>query len=143
MENPDSRVLIAANENFTEADLKGIPFIFHFELPEQKETLIQRIIKRDETEDAIAINFSTDIELAEVKKIEQAIGQKMQVMDLPDDLKVVDAAAKPKKKKGEEDEEQSDRGAAFHEKKASNTKNYNYSAGTKAKMTYKKKKGLS
>jgi ATP-dependent RNA helicase RhlE len=143
MENPDSRVLIAANENFTEADLKGIPFIFHFELPEQKETLIQRIIKRDETEDAIAINFSTDIELAEVKKIEQAIGQKMQVMDLPDDLKVVDAAAKPKKKKGEEDEEQSDRGAAFHEKKASNTKNYNYSAGTKAKMKYKKKKGLS
>lgn len=143
MENPDSRILIAANENFTEADLKGIPFIFHFELPEQKETLIQRIIKRDETEDAIAINFSTDIELAEVKKIEQAIGQKMQVMDLPEDLKIVDAAAKPKKKKGEEDEEQSDRGAAFHEKKASNTKNYNYSAGTKAKMTYKKKKGLS
>lgn len=143
IENTNARVLIVANENFSETDLRGVPFILHLELPERKETLIQRIIKHDENEEVIAINFSTDIELVEVKKIEQALGQKMQVMDLPDDLKVVDAAAKPKKKKSGEEEEQSERGAAFHEKKASNTKNYNYSAGAKAKMTYKKKKGLS
>ncbi|MNR53202.1 hypothetical protein D3C85_1731760 [compost metagenome] len=62
---------------------------------------------------------------------------------MPEDLKVVDAASKPKKKKGEEEADNSERGAAFHEKKASNLKNYNYSAGTKAKMTYKNKKGLS
>ena len=31
------------------------------------------------------------------------------------------------------------RGEAFHEKKASNKKDYNYSAGTKAKMNKKKK----
>jgi len=67
----------------------------------------------------------------------------MDVMELPEDLKIVDAGAKPKKKKGEEEEDSSERGAAFHEKKASNLKNYNYSAGTKAKMTYKNKKGLS
>ena len=30
-------------------------------------------------------------------------------------------------------------GGAFHEKKASNNKDYNYSAGTKAKMSNKKK----
>ena len=140
-DNPDARVLIVANENLGDLDIQGIPFILHFELPEQKETLIQRIVKHDD-EEVVAITFSTDIELIEVKKIEQAIGQRMDVMELPEDLKVVDAAAKPKKKK-EDEEDTSERGAAFHEKKASNLKNYNYSAGTKAKMTYKNKKGLS
>ena len=140
--NPNSRVLIVANENLDELDIQGIPFIIHFELPEQKETLIQRIIKHED-EEVVAITFSTDIELIEVKKIEQAIGQRMEAMELPEDLKIVDPTAKPKKKKGEDDEDQSERGAAFHEKKASNLKSYNYSAGTKAKMTYKNKKGLS
>jgi hypothetical protein len=32
-------------------------------------------------------------------------------------------------------------GAAFHEKKASNNKNYNFSSGQKAKMNMKKKHG--
>ncbi|MCX2586223.1 DEAD/DEAH box helicase [Pedobacter sp. MR22-3] len=140
--NPNSRVLIVANENLDSIDIQGIPFIIHFELPEQKETLIQRIIKHED-EEVVAITFSTDIELSEVKKIEQAIGQRMDVMELPEDLKIVDPTTKPKKKKGDDEEEQSERGAAFHEKKASNLKNYNYSAGTKAKMTYKNKKGLS
>lgn len=141
--NPEARVLIVANENLGDLDIQGIPFILHFELPEQKETLIQRIVKHDENE-VVAITFSTDIELIEVKKIEQAIGQRMDVIDLPEDLKVIDAnTAKPKKKTKDEEEDTSDRGAAFHEKKASNVKNYNYSAGTKAKMTYKNKKGLS
>ena len=140
--NPNSRVLIVANENLDELNIQGIPFIIHFELPEQKETLIQRIIKHED-EEVVAITFSTDIELIEVKKIEQAIGQRMEAMELPEDLKIVDPTAKPKKKKSDDGEDQSERGAAFHEKKASNLKNYNYSAGTKAKMTYKNKKGLS
>lgn len=141
-ENAAARILIVANENLGELDIQGIPFILHLELPEQKETLIQRIVKHGD-EDVVAITFSTDIELIEVRKIEQAIGQKLELMELPEDLKVVDAASKPKKKKGEEEADNSERGAAFHEKKASNLKNYNYSAGTKAKMTYKNKKGLS
>ncbi|MDB5155655.1 MAG: hypothetical protein JWR50_362, partial [Mucilaginibacter sp.] len=32
-------------------------------------------------------------------------------------------------------------GAAFHEKKAANSKNYNFSSGQKAKMNMKKKHG--
>ncbi|WP_443939128.1 DEAD/DEAH box helicase [Pedobacter sp. MW01-1-1] len=143
IENPNARILIVANENAADVDGKGIPFILHFELPEQKETLIKRVIKQGDSE-VITLTFATDIELAEVKKIEQAIGQKMEVIELPEDLKIVDAAsAKPKKKKSDDEEDKSERGAAFHEKKASNVKNYNYSAGAKAKMTYKKKKGLS
>lgn len=140
-ENTDARVLIVANENLGELDITGIPFILHLELPEQKETLIKRIVKNNDDE-VVAITFSTDIELIEVKKIEQALGQRMDLMELPEELKIVDGSSKPKKKKDEE-EDSSDRGAAFHDKKASNVKNYNYSAGTKAKMTYKNKKGLS
>lgn len=141
-ENPDARILIVANENLEDLNIEGIPFILHLELPEQKETLIQRIVKHND-EDVVAITFATDIELIEVKKIEQAIGQRMEIIDLPEDLKIVDPAPKSKKKKNEDEEDSSERGAAFHEKKASNLKNYNYSAGTKAKMTYKNKKGLS
>jgi len=141
---PSARILIVANEGLQHLDIQGIPFIIHLELPEQKETLIKRIVKHSD-EEVVAITFSTDIELIEVRKIEQAVGELMQVMDLPEDLKVVDAtASKTKKKKAADDEDDSsERGAAFHEKKASNVKNYNYSAGTKAKMTYKNKKGLS
>ena len=140
----EARILIVANEGLQDLDISGIPFIIHLELPEQKETLIKRIVKHSD-EEVVAITFSTDIELIEVRKIEQAVGVLMQVMDLPEDLKVVDAtASKTKKKKAADDEDDSsERGAAFHEKKASNVKNYNYSAGTKAKMTYKNKKGLS
>ncbi|WP_131537113.1 DEAD/DEAH box helicase [Pedobacter nototheniae] len=140
----EARILIVANEGLQDLDISGIPFIIHLELPEQKETLIKRIVKHSD-EEVVAITFSTDIELIEVRKIEQAVGELMQVMDLPEDLKVVDAtASKTKKKKAVDDEDDSsERGAAFHEKKASNVKNYNYSAGTKAKMTYKNKKGLS
>jgi len=141
-QNADARILIVANENLGDLDISGIPFIFHLELPEQKETLIQRIVKHEDEEEVVAITFSTDIELIEVRKIEQAIGQRMDVMDLPDDLKIADAST-PKKKKKEDQEDVSERGAAFHDKKASNVKDYNYSAGTKAKMTYKNKKGLS
>ncbi|TDG35677.1 DEAD/DEAH box helicase [Pedobacter changchengzhani] len=140
-DNPDARVLIVANENLGDLDIQGIPIVLHLELPDQKETLIQRIVKR-EAEEVVSIVFSTDIELIEVKKIEQAVGERMEVIELPEDLKIVDPAPKTKKKKGEE-EDASERGPAFHDKKASNLKNYNYSAGTKAKMTYKNKKGLS
>lgn len=140
----EARILIVANEGLQDLDISGIPFIIHLELPEQKETLIKRLVKHGD-EEVVAITFSTDIELIEVRKIEQAVGELMQVMDLPEDLKVVDvAASKGKKKKAtDDDDDSSERGAAFHEKKASNVKNYNYSAGTKAKMTYKNKKGLS
>jgi ATP-dependent RNA helicase RhlE len=138
----EARVLIVANEGLQSLDISGIPYVFHLEMPEQKETLIQRIVK-NETDDIVAINFSTDIELIEVKKIENAVGKKMQVIDLPDELKLNESALKSKKKKStnEEEEDLTGRGNAFHEKKASNNKNYNYGAGKKAVLSYKKKKG--
>jgi ATP-dependent RNA helicase RhlE len=135
------KFLIVADELQGDLDLYRIDTLIHFELPVEKETYINRVIKKDDAEMQV-ITFSTDIELAQVKKIEHAVGQKMNITELPTDL----ITAKDQKdtepvKKQQVKTDVAERGAAFHEKKESNKKDFNYSAGTKAKMTKKKKHG--
>ena len=136
----EARVLIVANEGLTSMDLDGIPFIFHFELPVQKETYLNRVIKKDE-EEVVAITFTTDLELPQVRKIEQAIGKKIEVAELPEDLLVEEltksASQKLKNKALEEEESYHD--AAFHKRKESNSKTSNFGIGQKALMNKKKK----
>jgi ATP-dependent RNA helicase RhlE len=142
-DSAEARVLVVANEGEGPLDLNGIPFIFHFEVPEEKETFLSRIIKNKENpEEVVAITFATDMELVQVKKIEQSIGQKMELSELPDEI-LIEKNNKPKGLdknrivKTKTDEPAG--GGAYHEKKESNTKNYNYGIGQKAKMTMKKK----
>lgn len=132
---PECRILIVANEGTTDIDLSGIPFIFHFEVPENRDIFVQHIAKTSNDE-AIAITFATDIELPEIKKIEQAIGTKIPIEPLPDNL-VIYRPIKGPKEKVVVDETQ---GGAFHKKKESNSKTYNYGGGEKAKMTMKNKR---
>lgn len=137
---PEARVLIIANEGFQGLDLSGIHFMFHFEVPEQKETFLSRVVKDGEDE-VVAITFATDLELAEIRKIEQSLGKKIAVMELPDDL-VIDKPVKAAAAKSRKEEEDAPKGGgAFHEKKESNSKTHNYGIGQKAKMTMKKKHG--
>ena len=137
----EARILIVANEGVGSLDLSGIPFIFHVELPEQKELFLARVVKTTE-EDVVAITFASDLELADLRKIEQSLGSKIPVMDMPEDV-VVDKAAKASKiKTVKEDTDSSPKGGgAYHDKKESNAKDYNYGIGQKAKMTMKKKHG--
>ena len=135
------RALIVVNEeDIPTVGLHPIPFIIHFELPDNQAALISRITGQQIATDdeTLAITFATDLELSAVKKIELAIGQKIPVADLPEELvikpKKDKSAAKPKKS---EDEQLT--GAAFHQKKVSNSKTYNYGSGQKAKMNNKKK----
>jgi len=138
--SPESRILIVANEGNEQIDLSEIPFIFHFEVPEKKELFLSRVVKSDEGE-VVAITFATDMELVELRKIEQSLGFKIPVMELPEDL-VVDKIAKAAKiKTVKESNELPQGGGAYHDKKESNAKNYNYGIGQKAKMTMKKKHG--
>jgi ATP-dependent RNA helicase RhlE len=141
-QSPEARVLVVANEGTGNLDLSGIPFIFHFELPEEKETFLSRIVKNPAaSEEVVSITFASDLELLQVKKIEQSIGHKMEIMELPEEVSV----DKPKKKTVDknrivkESDTQPSGGGAFHEKKDSNSKNYNYGIGKKLKMTMKKK----
>ncbi|WP_428330789.1 DEAD/DEAH box helicase [Mucilaginibacter sp.] len=141
-----AKVLIMVNGESEAADITGVPFIIHFELPEEKETFIERITysSSENAEDTLAITFTTDIELTMVKRIEQAIGKKLPIEELPENL-VID-----KDKKAIEAEEKKPAknkvvapivGEAFHQKKPENSKTYNYSSGQKAKMNNKKKHG--
>lgn len=137
----DVRVLVVANELQGSLDLAEIPYLFHFELPEEKETFIGRMIKKaDDEAKTVSVTFATDLELDMVKKIEQAIGQKMELIELPDDLQIAKEQKDIKAKKQVATAKTDiTGGGAFHEKKASNKKDYNFSAGTKAKMNNKKK----
>ncbi|MDB5127248.1 DEAD/DEAH box helicase, partial [Mucilaginibacter sp.] len=134
------RVVIVANEGTEDIDVTGIPFIIHLDLPAEKEIYIKHIENHDvDAEDeTLALTFATDLELDQVRKIEQATGQKMQKADLPEEL-VIEKDRKQKesekvKKVVKPDPNQYVPGEAFHEKKPENSKTYNYSSGTKAKM---------
>ena len=102
---------------------------------------INRVLQHSSDEETIALTFTTDLELPMVRKIEQAIGQRIPVAELPENL-VIDSEPKESKKKIKTTKAPDvieEKGAAFHEKKASNSKNYNYGSGLKAKMNNKKK----
>jgi superfamily II DNA/RNA helicase len=139
------RALIIANEGTDEVDLTGIPFIIHLDLPADKDVYIKHVVNHDATseDETLALTFATDLELDQVRKIEQATGQKMQRADLPEEL-VIEKDRKQKesekvKKIAKPDPNIHVPGEAFHEKKPENAKTYNYSSGTKAKMNNKKK----
>ena len=142
MEQEEARILVIANELPGSHDLAGISSLIHFEIPEDTETFVQRMVG-DTTNagEVSSVILATDLELILVKKIEQTIGQKIVPKALPDNLNTT-TEQKDKKKLTSEKVSKNDapeRGEAFHEKKASNKKDYNYSAGTKAKMNNKKK----
>jgi ATP-dependent RNA helicase RhlE len=146
IESNEARVLIINDEKIKTAALNDIPFLIHFELPEHKETFIERILnnKTGIKNEKLAITLATDLELTMVRKIEQAIGEKIPLAELPDNLVI------EKERKNTDTEEKTAlkseitapvAGEAFHQKKPENAKTYNYSAGVKAKMNKKKKHG--
>lgn len=132
------RLLIAVNDDAQSIKLEDIPFLIHFELPDDKEIFIGRIINQypDKKDETMAITFSTDIELATIKRIEHVIGVKIPLAELPDELHIEKERKKTEQKPVDPENSTGD---AFHQKKASNSKTYNLGAGKKAKLTNKKK----
>ena len=130
--------LIVANEGTGIIDVTQVPVLIHVEVPEEKETYVNRIMKHMSDEKLISVLFSTDIELATVKKVEQAVGQIIKQVDLPEDLVIYKNKAKIADQVIPANNSETT-GAAFHAKKASNAKNYNFSSREKAKMNRQKK----
>lgn len=141
------RVLIVANESDADVDASGIPFIIHLDIPD-RTLYINHVTTTSESDDeTIALTFATDMELDQIRKIEQATGNKMQAADLPEDLVI---EKDRKQKEAEEEEKQRlkpqpkpdpnvvPRGEAFHQKKPENAKTFNFSSREKAKMTKKR-----
>ncbi|UKJ06828.1 DEAD/DEAH box helicase [Solitalea lacus] len=137
------RILVVANEGLEEVALNEIPFVLHFDLPDTIDAYVERVTKRDATAEGevLSITFSTDTELSQVRRIEQVTGKQMEPFELPLGVIIENSASKEKaaKKKAEETEMEGMRGKAFHEKKAKNAKDYNFSSKEKAKMKYKKR----
>ena len=129
------KIMIIANEGTGLLNTENIPQIIHLEIPEEKEIYLKQVMRSSEkADDLISILFSTDIELTTIRKIESATGLKIKVVDLPDGLIIYKAKTKIKAL-----EPQKNTGAAFHDKKESNVKDFNYSSREKAKMNRKKK----
>jgi len=92
-----SRILVIANEDVVEMNVADFPAIIHFDIPEDSLQYLQRIMQKENTiEDQLCLTFCTDLQLADVRRLEQSQGKKMQQMDLPDDLYIM--KEKPKKK---------------------------------------------
>jgi ATP-dependent RNA helicase RhlE len=138
LDNSEINTLIVANEGTEIMDTDQIPRLIHLEVPEEKEIYLQRIMKNAGAQELVSILLSTDIELNTVKKIEQATGHRIEELELPEGLIIY----KGKTKSIQENrpaKEPLTTGAAFHDKKESNAKDYNFSSREKAKMNRKKK----
>lgn len=141
MESEMLRVLVSTFENAHELNPDYIPFILFFEIPEDQDFFISFIEEKEASEiNRASILFSTDLELTQVIKLEQATGHKFPVEDLPYGL-IIEGTPGDKKENENEEGEVSLRGNAFHEKKAKNLKDYNYSYKDKLKMFGKKHRG--
>ena len=144
-EQSEARALIVANENKETIGLRDVPFLLHFDLPDDQELFVSRVTKpadaANDEDIALAITFATDLELAAVRRIEKAIGAKIPVAELPEEL-LIEKERKNNEKEGSQPRHKSSEpvvGEAFHEKKASNAKTFNFSSGQKAKMNNKRK----
>ena len=131
------KVLLIANEGSASVDLNNISLLIYLDIPDDTETFISRMIKYGDDE-VLSVSLVSDLELVLIKKIEQTIGQKITVNELPAELVIVNEQKDNKSAKQEKKNTEPIRGEAFHEKKASNSKDYNISASKKAKMNKKK-----
>lgn len=137
-EDSEIRILIIANEGADTIDVSSFQRIIHLEIPDEKETYLKRVMNTNADQDLESVLFSTDIELNIVKKIEQATGHKINQLPLPEGLIIFKAKAKAAA--GTNTSKNAEpTGAAFHAKKESNAKDYNFSSREKAKMNRKKK----
>jgi len=141
------QVLLALNEEIGKEDVASIPYVLHFDLPNNLSSFIDRVIV-DENQlnnASSSIVFVSDLELTDISKIEQWIGQKMISEPLPSELLIEKDKAISKEDEKNDDKETSG-GGAFHEKKASNAKDYNWKYKDRLKMFGKKnrknKRGL-
>jgi ATP-dependent RNA helicase RhlE len=139
LESNSLRVLVIDNERAgnEEININAFLVMIHFDFPLELDDFIAKVYKEEEGETGqSSLIFATDIELIEVSKAEQATGNKFQVMDLPEGLSIEETPLGEQRKLAEK--EDPTKGGAFHEKKASNVKDYNFTYHDRLKRFGKK-----
>lgn len=133
--HPQLKILVAIQNETEDWPILPIPCLINFDIPENYNAYLKNVLEDSITStEKLVINFCTDLELSDIKKIEQLVGKRMQLIPLPEDLFI---EAETPKKKAKQEEKNAEIGAAFHQKKASNSKTYNYSAREKVRLSGK------
>lgn len=133
--SPQTKILVIALEDTEGVTEIKAPNQIHFDIPEDNDIYTRRVLLGNlNARQHLFITLCTDLELSQIRKLEQIQGKRMVLIDLPEDLYIETEA--PKKKVVVEEIPQA-RGAAFHEKKLSNQKTENYSARERIRMTGK------
>lgn len=117
----DFRMLFISHEdNFNIENLDGIDNIIFVDIDDNIDR-VASYIKFDNSNDIKCTFFVTDIELGNLKQLEAYTSMTANELDFPEDVQI---AGMTKKQQTEKDDPT--QGGAFHEKKAKNTKTYNY-----------------
>ena len=141
IENEDLKILVVSIDQYYTGNFDQISILIFFDIPTEKDFLIEKIsVTPESLEEKMAILYVIESEIGTIKKIEQFIGESFPVEETPEDcIKEVDRSiAKDLNKKEKNNEEMSSFGGAFHEKKESNAKEYNYKFKDRLKMFGKK-----
>jgi ATP-dependent RNA helicase RhlE len=130
-EEPRNFIFIS-NENLKMPDLVKLPVVIQYEIPDKTERIIELITRAPEEQSGAVLFFATDIELIPLKKVENSVGKRIPVTELPKDLII----EKPEEKqvKAKKEEEDPTGGGAFHKKSEKNSKDYNYGYKEKRAM---------
>jgi ATP-dependent RNA helicase RhlE len=101
MTSPQSNILIIAQEDAENLTEIKAPNQIHFDIPEENDIYTRRVlIGNKEENEKLFITFCTDLELSQIRKLEQIQGKRMSVIELPEELYI--ETDKPKRKTTEE-----------------------------------------
>jgi ATP-dependent RNA helicase RhlE len=135
MASPQTSILVIAQEDAENLTEIKAPNQIHFDITEDNDIYTRRVLLGNaDAAERLFITFCTDLELSQIRKLEQIQGKRMALINLPEDLYI---ETETPKKKAVVEEVDPTRGAAFHEKKLSNQKTENYSARERIRMTGK------
>ncbi len=140
--NDNLRTLVISTEDLEQTlNLGNIPHIIHFDLGDDKDQIINRIVRFENSlEDAQAIFFATENEIAIIRRIEQSLDMVIPVEDLPIGTVVEGDVERVEVIEGPILSDDPNVGA-FHKKKEKNSKTYNYGIKDKVEKfgKYRKK----
>lgn len=116
----DCRILFVSNEDdFKTPNLDGIDNIVHIDIDDNIDRVAEQIKTKGANVTSV-IFMVTDIELGNLKNLETYTQSSLNALEIPEQVQFVSISKKVKEK------EDPTKGGAFHEKKAKNTKAYNY-----------------
>ncbi len=114
------RILFVSNEDdFKTPNLDGIDNIVHIDIDDNIDRVAEQIKTKGTNLNSV-IFMVTDIELGNLKNLETYTQSNLNALEIPKQVQFVSISKKVKEK------EDPTKGGAFHEKKAKNTKAYNY-----------------